>query len=147
VGIVRIARAKLVETFGQLRSCGDGKRECQVLWLSSWADPDEINCIVHPIHAAHMGGFELDSSALTELWRQLAKTKSGIRVQVHTHPGDAFHSVTDDRWPIVSTPGFLSLVIPTFALGPVGFDGAFLAELGADGRWYEVEPTSRIAVT
>ena len=65
----------------------------------------------------------------------LAAERRSIRAQVHTHPGAAYHSRTDDHYPIVAAPGLLSLVIPRFALGPVGLAGAHLAELQADGSW------------
>lgn len=83
---------------------------------------------------------------LTTFWGDLARQEVGVRVQVHTHPVSAFHSGIDDDWPIVHTPGFLSLVIPRFALGEVGFDSAFLAELDKDGKWRQVDVRGRIEV-
>ena len=35
--------------------------------------------------------------------------------QVHTHPTSAFHSSTDDHYPLVTLLGALSLVLPDFA--------------------------------
>ena len=68
-----------------------------------------------------------------------------VRVQVHTHAGEAFHSATDDKWPVVATPGFISLVIPNFAMGPIGFDGTFLAELRVEG-FKQVDIESKLEV-
>ncbi|MBX9460687.1 MAG: hypothetical protein KL785_05895 [Brevundimonas sp.] len=62
-----------------------------------------------------------------------------MRVQVHTHPGAAYHSATDDAFPLIHTPGYLSLVIPRFATGPADFTDAFLAEIQPDGRFREVD--------
>jgi hypothetical protein len=67
-------------------------------------------------------------------------------VQVHTHPFEAFHSETDDRYPLLFDPGFLSLVIPNFASGPVGFTDAYLTEVQQDGTWCEVSIHERFAV-
>jgi hypothetical protein len=67
-------------------------------------------------------------------------------VQVHTHGRRAFHSATDDAFPIVQTPGFLSLVLPWFAMGPVGLDDAFLVTLEHGGRWRELEPARELVV-
>jgi hypothetical protein len=103
--------------------------------------------VAHPRHAAHVGGFVLDNRWLDDFWLELADTGMGIRVQVHTHPGEAFHSRTDDAYPIIHTPGFLSLVIPKFGLGPVGFDEAFLTEIQPDGSWLEVPISSRFSLT
>jgi hypothetical protein len=70
----------------------------------------------------------------------------GVRVQVHTHPGRAFHSPTDDDFPIVRTEGFLSLVIPRFAQGKVGLAEAFLTEVQSDGEWKQVDPDETLIV-
>ncbi len=141
-----VPRRVLDQTFHFFRQCGGGRRECQVLWTSSWDSPESIVEVVHPAHRAHVGGFVLEDSWITSFWLKLAASGTGIRVQVHTHPGTAFHSPTDDEYPIIHTLGFLSLVIPRFALGPVGFAGAFLTEIGADGGWHEVGVESRIKV-
>jgi len=117
-----------------------------VLWISPWSAPDRITGAVHPEHRAHAGGFELNSTWLSKFWIYLAERGDGVRVQVHTHPREAFHSAIDDTYPVVHSPGFLSLVIPRFAQGEVGFHKAFLAELDADGRFREVATHSRLKV-
>lgn len=140
----RLPRQILDRTFAKFRECGRGRRECQVLWLSSWNSPESIVEIVHPKHEGHMGGFVLEDCWLSEFWVRLGRDNMGVRIQVHTHPSEAFHSPTDDDFPIVHTPGFLSLVIPNFGLGPVGFDAAYLTEIQPDGRWREVLITDRL---
>jgi hypothetical protein len=45
------------------------------------------------------------------------------------------------------TLGFLSLVIPNFALGQIGFDEAYLTEIRHDGRWQEVPIAERLILT
>jgi hypothetical protein len=42
--------------------------------------------------------------------------------QLHSHPGDAYHSDTDDAFPIATVSGALSLVIPDFAREPFALD-------------------------
>jgi hypothetical protein len=101
---------------------------------------------VHPDHKAHAGGFELSSAWISRFWGELSRTGRGIRVQVHTHPREAFHSSTDDAFPIIHSVGFLSLVIPDFANGAVGFERAYLAEIMADGKWRSVAPQSRLEI-
>jgi len=137
--VYRISNELLGRTFHDLRSCGEGKRECQVVWISPWRSSDLISQVVHTSHTASGAGFTVVEPWLTSLWQRLAAEGVGVRVQVHTHPGRAFHSHTDDHWPIIHTPGFLSLVIPNFGMGSVGFEGAYLAKLGGDGRWYEAD--------
>lgn len=141
-----LPRDILRRTFEHFRACGEGRRECQALWLSPWASPATITEVVHPEHEAHIGGFVLDDRWLNDFWLRLARDSLGIRIQVHTHPGEAFHSPTDDAYPIIHTPGFLSLVVPRFALGPIGFERAFLTEIQDDGRWREIAIADRIVL-
>jgi hypothetical protein len=143
----RLPREILDQTFAHFRGCGRGRCECQVLWLSPWAAPGTIIEAVHPAHEAHVGGFVLDNVWLNNFWFSLAQKNLGIRIQVHTHPREAFHSPTDDAFPIIHTVGFLSLVIPNFALGPIGFKDAFLTEIQADGGWREVAVGERLVLT
>ncbi len=47
-----------------------------------------------------------------------------VLCQLHTHPGDAFHSTTDDHGAVTDEVGFLSIVLPAF-----GADGLMPAEI------------------
>lgn len=142
----RIAPEILGRTFSHFRECGQSRRECQVLWTSSWNSPETIEETVHPEHHASGDGFVLDDRWLSEFWLELGQKNMGIRVQVHTHPHRAFHSRTDDEFPIIHRPGFLSLVIPNFGMGPVGFANAYLAEIQPDGQWNEIPISSRLVL-
>lgn len=135
---LRATRALFQGTFEQFRSCGRGRNECQALWVGPVADPELVSHLVHPLHDASPVGFQLNAEWLTDFWLKMARERLCVRAQVHTHPGAAYHSATDDAFPIVHSPGFLSLVIPRFATGPVGFDGAYLTRIGDDGAWRQV---------
>jgi hypothetical protein len=143
---LHLPRRIVEETFGCFRECGVGRDECQVLWIGPWASPDRITEAVHPKHRSHRGGFVLDGGWISDFWQRLADEGLGIRAQVHTHPTVAFHSDTDDAYPIIHAPGFLSLVIPNFAFGPVGFENAYLTEIQSDGSWREVSIAERLEV-
>ncbi len=142
----RLEKEVLERVFEHLRRCGAGKRECVVYLTGPVDDPSIVDGVVHPHHMASPGRYDVDSAAIAELWQDLLRSARSVRVQVHTHPGAAYHSPLDDAWALVHTPGFLSLVIPNFALGKVGFDGAFLAERTDDGRWVGVPISDRLAV-
>lgn len=144
--VYRVPRQLLVKTFAHFRECGQGQRECQVLWVGSWSCPEQISEIAHPKHEANLYGFALDGAWLNAFWLRLGQDNMGIRVQVHTHPREAFHSATDDQYPILHTPGFLSLVIPDFGLGHVGFNGAYLAEIQPNGKWRQVAINDRLVI-
>lgn len=144
--MLRLPRRMLGESFSIFRACGANRRECQVYWASSWTDPNALSKVIHPRHSSSAYGLANDRTWLGELWSDLAAENLGVRVQVHTHPYEAFHSETDDAFPLLFDVGFLSLVIPNFASGPVGFDDAYLAEIQPDGTWSQVPIHSRIVI-
>lgn len=143
---LEVPQAVLHDTFAEFRRCGKGRSECQVLWTGPWAGPSQVKTLVHPVHRAHGAGFELDGTWLNVFWQELVKLGSGIRVQVHTHPRDAFHSPIDDAYPIIHTPGFLSLVIPHFGMRTQDLSEAYLTEMTESGGWQAVSASDRIVI-
>lgn len=142
----RLPRRMIEETFTFFRSCGANERECQLYWLSPWDDTLNLSRVVHPRHSSSRYGLTIESAWIGQFWNDLADRGLGVRIQVHTHPGEAFHSETDDSFPLLFDPGFLSLVIPDFAMGPVGFAQAYLTEVQPDGSWKQVNIGDRINV-
>lgn len=145
--MITLAPGVLERSFEHLRRCGEAKRECVVLWASSLSRTDRVEEVVHPRHRASAGGYEIDPLWISEFWLELAEHRQTVRAQIHTHPGTAYHSSTDDDFALVHTPGYLSLVVPDFARGPIGLDGCFLAIRGADGAWIPRDPRSTIGVS
>ena len=66
--------------------------------------------------------------------------------QIHSHPGRAYHSSTDDEFAVATTVGCFSLVVPDFATGSFEIDRLASYRLDASGVWREVPP-SRAART
>jgi len=131
---LRVEKDIVPTTFRALQECGRGECECAVYWTGP-AEGDLVNSFEHPLHKRSPYGYEVDDSWLTEFWKRLAASRRSIKVQVHTHPGEAFHSETDNEWPIVSQVGFVSIVIPDFASGEPSLDSAWVGCLQADGKW------------
>lgn len=128
----------LRQSLSQLRECGRGKHECVVIWLGP-RDSDNVTRVVHPKHTSDRRGYQIDSAWVGELYEELAAQGERIVAQVHTHPGRAFHSRTDDASPIARETGLFSLVIPNHAREPIDQRGWYLAQLKADGSWRETE--------
>ena len=53
---------------------------------------------------------------------ELFDTGMQLVAQVHSHPGEAYHSDTDDAYPIVTVLGGVSVVVPNFATGGLNFN-------------------------
>jgi hypothetical protein len=136
-GLLRLAGEIIHETFCTLRECGRGECECAVYWTGP-SDSNLVNGVKHPIHQRSPFGYAINDGWLTDFWKHLAASKRSIKAQVHTHPGEAFHSATDDNWPIVSQAGFFSIVIPDFATGDISLNNAWVGRMQADGAWYRL---------
>lgn len=139
-----LARGILAGTFGQFRDCGQGRDECVVYWTGRRDAPGTVDGAVIPEHRAGPDWYETDPEWLTSFFVELRCDGRTVRAQVHTHPGTASHSGTDDRYPLAPNPGFHSLVIPRFGTGPVRLNDAYLAVLGDDGTWAERDPDIEI---
>lgn len=136
-----LAPGLLEATFEQLRACGDGQRECAAYWCAHADEPNIVRRVVHPRHHATRVGYTVDDAWVTEFFLGLRARSERVRVQVHTHPGPAGHSSTDDRYALAPSEGFRSLVFPNFAFGDTGWEGAHLVRMGADGAWSSEDPS------
>ena len=132
-------------TLDQLRRCGDGRVECVAYWTASIHAPERIDAVIHPVHTASAGHYDLDPAWLHHFWVALGDEERTTRLQAHTHIGPAFHSSTDDTFPLVHAPGFLSLVVPDGAMEPLGDEDLWLAEIDDTGRWRRVPIRDRFA--
>lgn len=143
--LLRLASNVVITSVDVLRSCGRGACECVVYWTGP-AGEDVADAVEHPVHLRSAFGYEIDSNWLTQFWKRLAAARRSVKAQVHTHPGEAFHSATDDRWPIVSQAGFLSIVIPEFAAGESTLQRAWIGRLQPNGTWQELASAAEALV-
>lgn len=142
---LRLAVDVMTDTFRVFQQCGRGRRECAVFWTGPVKE-DLVDGVEHPVHRSSSAGYQVDDCWLTELWKRLAKTRRSIKVQVHTHPGPAFHSATDDQWPVVSQAGFVSIVIPDFGVGTPSLERAWVGQLQPDGTWLHLGSATDVVI-
>src|SRR4029077_2887461 len=74
---------------------------------------------------------------LYRLNRWLYEQGQALGVQVHAHPARAFHSDTDDRYPVMTTLGGLSIVVPHFCKRGLADRRTLVYRLTNDG-WREL---------
>lgn len=58
--------------------------------------------------------------------------------QLHTHAEEAYHSLTDDSFPIVTALGGFSIVVPEFASRRFHFSDCAVYRLGMNG-WHSLD--------
>jgi hypothetical protein len=130
----------LDETFRALRECGKQRDECVVYWTGPVGE-HLVDGIVRPPHSASPQHYHVDDLWITRYFLELRSSGRTTRAQVHTHPGrHVRHSTTDDDFPLVRAPGFISIVLPHFASRAVGLSDAFVAMVDPDGSWAELPP-------
>lgn len=114
-----LPRRVLHETILAVRKWGDAQNEARVVWAGRFDTPQRL-CITEAIVPRQSNTLVetlVDQAEMTRLNQYAWTRKLTLAAQVHTHPGEAFHSRTDDREPIVTEEGALSIVIPNFAEG------------------------------
>jgi hypothetical protein len=137
VAALVVTQELLDRTFDTFRGCGRAELECVVYWTGPQGDASIVDGLDHPDHESNEFGYSVDPDWLTKFFHDLYRERRAARTQIHTHPGAAFHSVTDDKHSLVPAPGFISIVIPDFAQGRVGFERAAAYCMGDSGTWVE----------
>lgn len=105
------------ETLGSLSKYRTKKSECLVYWGGIVGASGEvvITSLLRPNHTFQGWRVQLTSSEMKNLLRTLRIRDEKLMVQIHSHPGDAFHSPGDDDLATSFHSGFLSIVVPNFA--------------------------------
>lgn len=80
----------------------------------------------------------VDKDALHKLNVYLYKKGLTLMAQIHSHPGKAYHSDTDDAYAIATTVGSLSLVVPDFARKPFTIAACASYRLDEKARWQQL---------
>lgn len=137
-----VPSAVIEQTDAQLRVAGLKLAECFVLW-SGIIEGDSF--LVRAAHIPLQTAYRFDDGICVrvegpELHRLnvwLFEHGQQLGVQVHSHPTEAYHSETDDTYPIVTVRGGLSLVVPDFARAGLRGEGVASYRLTALG-WDEL---------
>ena len=138
----RVPAKSVRETIQAIRAAGKDGYELFVLWSGRVASRDFT---VNTVHVPKQTSYKLESGLcvrvdgdeLHRLNQWLYRHRQIIGVQVHSHPTDAYHSLTDDAYPIATLEGSLSVVLPYF--GQDGWESAGIATYRLElGVWQEV---------
>jgi hypothetical protein len=139
---VKVNRGVVDLTLEVLREFGARSLEGLVLWLGDVEAgearvikafiPDQL-----PISSENGVGYFVAGEALFELNRALEETGLRLIAQVHSHPEEAYHSETDDRFAIVTANGGFSLVVPNFGRAPAS-PSAWAVYRLHEGDWCEL---------
>lgn len=115
-----VPRSVVESTEQSLQEAGERGFELFVLWSGLIED---FSFHARHAHVPKQTSYQTDEgllvrvegAALHELNVWLFEHEEVLGVQVHAHPTDAFHSETDNTYPIVTALGGLSIVAAHFA--------------------------------
>lgn len=115
----RVSAEIVQQTEQTLRRAGAGGYEAFVLWSGRQNERlFEVRTVHVPEQSSYRLGYGLcvrvDGDELHRLNVWLYEAGEVLAVQVHAHPDAAYHSDTDDTYPIVATLGGLSIVAAEF---------------------------------
>jgi hypothetical protein len=149
----RLSRQLISRTLEPLREAGRAGNEAFVLWGGRTSSPDvfEFTHSYLPRQTATRTSRGLlvvvDGAELFRVNREFYRHGLTLAGQIHSHPTDAYHSDTDDTYPLITLKGGLSGVVPDFAEDGERrlADWAWYRLAGA-GDWSPIGHETRIAI-
>ena len=106
----------LIESSEALRSLSSGRREAVVLWTGTHCGERAlVKRVVVPDQRSSAVHFDVPLPERLRIARKLVSWGEKLLVQLHTHPGGAFHSPADDRLALPRHTGAISIVVADFA--------------------------------
>ena len=143
-----ITKRVLEETIDFLRAVGTTGAEGFVLWtgkIDTAANAFRFSTAIvpeqRPLTTERGLLVVVSGDALFTVNKLAYEREEILGGQVHTHPTSAYHSDTDDHYPLVTLVGALSVVLPNFARHAPADMGAWAwYRLMEYGRW---EPLSK----
>jgi hypothetical protein len=137
-----IAKDVLGQTVDFLRAAGVAGAEGFVIWAGKFNTANAFRfsrAIVPeqlPLTTDHGLLVTVKGEALFAANKLSYEREEILAGQVHTHPTSAYHSATDDHYPLVTLVGALSVVLPNFAKhAPADIHDWAWYRLVAYGRW------------
>lgn len=136
------------KVYQHLRNAGDDGLEGVALFAGVQNETCfDINEVIIPAQIAENieDGllYSVDGDELHKINVWLYNSKMTLLGQIHSHPGKAYHSETDDRFPIVTEFGALSIVVPNFAFDSFSLKNWAVYRLSTSKKWIQL-PTKEV---
>jgi hypothetical protein len=137
---IRVPRSLALQAIWHLRQVGLKRFEGLALWAG--VRQGEVFQVTQTVIPAQKGIRSRDGVAVAigpeELHRLnvwLYENKLMLVAQLHSHPGEAYHSETDDEFPVATVVGSVSIVVPDFARHQFSLPTCAVYRLSGKGRW------------
>lgn len=145
VKTITVPRAVVAEAHAHLRRVGRAGFEGFALWAGvvdgqSFTVRQTIIPTQKGVKAEEGVCVRVESEELHRINVWLHEHGYTLIAQIHSHPTDAYHSETDDAYPIVTTLGGISIVVPDFAQRPFMLEECAVYRLMPGEGWIELSP-------
>jgi hypothetical protein len=140
---VRVPRELADAAREHLRAAGREGCEAFVLWVGRRAgERFDVLATLVPRQTARRTAsgllVEVNGEELFRINLWLYENGMQLIAQLHAHPGEAYHSETDNAYPIMAQAGGLSLVLPDFAVRPFDIRDLAAYRLLPDRGWVQL---------
>ena len=124
VSRVSVPAECVASAYEHLRTAGDSGVEGVALWAGRLDGYDfrVTRAVIPRQRALRLPSglmYVVDDEELHRINVELYRDHLTLVAQLHSHPADAYHSETDDAYPIVTSLGSISIVVPDFARGEI----------------------------
>ncbi len=131
------------EAYSFLKGAGNKYFEAVALFAGTIEENHAIiNKVIFPLQESsrskHGLMYTVRGDELHRINTWLYENKLKLIAQIHSHPREAYHSDTDNEFPIVSTVGSLSIVVPNFAQASINHLNWAYYMLQSETKWQEL---------
>ena len=145
---IKLPMACIETAYEHIRKVGNQRLEGVVLFAGNYNSVEKVFHVLETIVPKQVSVnidqgllYAVDGDELHRINVHLHLTKQTLVAQLHSHPSKAYHSSTDDAFPIITKVGGLSVVVPDFGMEEFSLDNWAVYRLNANGSWEEVGPT------
>lgn len=143
----------IMRTIEFLREVGEGGHEGFVLWAGTFSDERSFRFASMIIPEQRAMATEngllvaVDGEALFEVNKTVHARSEILAGQIHSHPTSAYHSSTDDAYPLVTLVGALSVVVPDFARNaPADIESWAWYRLSRKAKWEAATKNTHVEI-
>ena len=139
-----LPKDEIARVYSHLRDAGKRGFDGVALWTCNYLSEDtfEIKNTIIPNQKTYNteGGllYIVGEEELHRINLWLYENKQTLISQIHSHPREAYHSSTDDSFPIIARMGALSIVVPDFGFRAFALEDWAVYRLFPQKGWIEL---------
>ena len=136
----KITQNVIDQTKAFMIKMGNKRKEGLVFWSGNIDnDTAKIKTMICPTNISSSIHAQTNGKGLRQIFDMLRKNNEFLFIQVHSHPGCAFHSSIDCNEAISFKKGFISIVVPFYGENMEDLNSWAIFEYAANSKWRQLE--------